>query len=203
MHEEPVAAPIASGPQIRLRSGAWLNLLDPGSSNFTIDDIAHGLAHTCRYAGQADGFYSVAEHSILVSEVAQGHEYAALLHDAAEAFIGDVTAPLKRLLPEYKRLEKSIEAVIFERFNVGEVHADVKKADLAVLAAEQAELMPEGTDFWTVEAGVCPAAIRIERMPPEIAKNRFLARYRELTKASTSSLREDDCFGGAGGCSSL
>ena len=83
MHRDTIAVSIASGPQIRLRSGAWFDLLDPASSDFTIEDIAHGLAHTCRYAGQADGFYSVAEHSILVSKVALGHEYAALLHDAA------------------------------------------------------------------------------------------------------------------------
>lgn len=183
MPNDTIAVSVASGPRIRLRSGAWLDLLDPSSSDFTIEDIAHGLAHTCRYAGQADGFYSVAEHSLLVSQVALGHEYAALLHDAAEAFIGDVTRPLKQLLPEYKRIEKSIEAAIFDRLGVGAVHPAVKKADLEVLAAEQAELMPEGTDFWVTQAGIDPASVRIERMTPEIAKRRFLERYRELVDA--------------------
>lgn len=183
MPQDTIAVSVASGPQIRLRSGAWFDLLDPASSEFTIDDIAHGLAHTCRYAGQADGFYSVAEHSILVSEVALGHEYAALLHDAAEAFIGDVTRPLKQLLPEYKRLEKSIEEAIFARFGVDCVHPDVKKADLEVLAAEQAQLMPEGTDAWATEAGVRAAPIRVERMTPEQAKLRFLERYRTLRQS--------------------
>lgn len=187
MRHETVAVSVASGPQIRLRSGAWFDLLDPASSDFTIEDIAHGLAHTCRYAGQADGFYSVAEHSILVSEVAQGHEYAALLHDAAEAFIGDVTRPLKQLLPEYKRLEKSIEEAIFSRFEVGEVHPDVKKADLEVLAAEQAQLMPEGTDAWASEAGISAAPIRVERMAPAEAKLRFLERYRALRQSRISN----------------
>lgn len=188
MPQDTIAVSVASGPQIRLRSGAWFDLLDPAASDFTIDDIAHGLAHTCRYAGQADGFYSVAEHSILVSEIALGHEYAALLHDAAEAFIGDVTRPLKQLLPEYKRLEKSIEEAIFARFDVDGVHPDVKKADLEVLAAEQAQLMPEGTDAWASEAGISPAPIRVERMPPEEAKLRFLERYRALR----GSRSEDD-----------
>jgi len=188
MHRDTIAVSIASGPQIRLRSGAWFDLLDPASSDFTIEDIAHGLAHTCRYAGQADGFYSVAEHSILVSKVALGHEYAALLHDAAEAFIGDVTRPLKQLLPEYKRLEKSIEEVIFARFDVGCVHPDVKKADLEVLAAEQAQLMPEGTDAWASEAGISAAPIRVERMAPAEAKLRFLERYRALRQSRMSNL---------------
>lgn len=187
MPQDTIAVSVASGPQIRLRSGAWFDLLDPASSEFTIDDIAHGLAHTCRYAGQADGFYSVAEHSILVSEVALGHEYAALLHDAAEAFIGDVTRPLKQLLPEYKRLEKSIEEAIFARFDVGCVHPDVKKADLEVLAAEQAQLMPEGTDAWANEAGISAAPVRVERMAPAEAKLRFLERYHILRQSLVSA----------------
>lgn len=183
MPQDTIAVSVAYGPQIRLRSGAWFDLLDPASSDFTIDDIAHGLAHTCRYAGQADGFYSVAEHSIFVSEVASGHEYAALLHDAAEAFIGDVTRPLKQLLPEYKRLEKSIEEAIFARFGVDRVHPDVKKADLEVLAAEQAQLMPEGTDAWAIEAGISAAPIQVERLAPAEAKLRFLERYRVLRQS--------------------
>ena len=88
-----------------LQSGAWFDFLDPESSDFAIEDIAAGLSNICRYAGQCSGFYSVAEHSLLVSEVAFDHAYAALMHDAAEAFIGDVTRPLKQLLPDFKRIE--------------------------------------------------------------------------------------------------
>lgn len=84
------------GPMIMLASGAYFDLLDPWGSEFTIEDVAHGLAHTCRYAGQCREFYSVAEHSINVADVSDGFEIEALLHDAAEAFIGDVTRPLKR-----------------------------------------------------------------------------------------------------------
>lgn len=182
MEQNTIAVAVAVGPQIRLRSGAWLDLLDPTSCDFTIDDIAHGLAHTCRYAGQAEGFYSVAEHSLLVSQAAVGHELAGLLHDAAEAFIGDVTRPLKQLLPDYKRIEAGIEAAIFSRLGLAGVDAEVKQADLRVLAAEQAQIMPEGTDAWAAEAGVAPASVTVECLPPEVAKTRFLDRYRELTQ---------------------
>lgn len=182
MPSRTVAVSVAIGPQIRLRSGAWLDLLDPASSDFTIDDIAHGLAHTCRYAGQADGFYSVAEHSLLVSETAVGHELAGLLHDAAEAFIGDVTRPLKQLLPEYKRIEAAIETEIFARFGIENVDPAVKRADLEVLAAEQAQIMPEGTDSWAADAGVEAAKVVVERLAPSVAKHRFLERYERLTQ---------------------
>jgi hypothetical protein len=140
MPTSTIAVTTGVGPRIRLHSGGWLDLLSPETSEFTIEDIAHGLAHTCRYAGQADGFYSVAEHSLLVSAVAVGHEYTGLMHDAAEAFIGDVTRPLKQLLPEYRRIEARMEEAIFARFDVAPASAAIKSADLRVLAAEQAQI---------------------------------------------------------------
>src|ERR1700710_1218663 len=87
--EKVVAVHIAVGPTIMLNSGAVFDFLDPWSSEFTLEDIAHGLANICRYAGQCRSFYSVAEHSIHVSQTATGFEYEALMHDAAEAFLGD------------------------------------------------------------------------------------------------------------------
>ena len=113
-----VAVKMARGPTITLRSGAEFDLLDPWGSSFTLSDVAHGLAHICRYAGQCSGFYSVAEHSILVSEVATGCELQALMHDAAEAFLGDVTRPLKQLLPDYKKIETDVEAAVLARFGI-------------------------------------------------------------------------------------
>jgi len=180
MSKPTTAVTVGVGPRIRLQSGGWFDLLSPRTSDFTIEDIAHGLAHTCRYAGQADGFYSVAEHSLLVSEVAVGREFTALMHDAAEAFIGDVTRPLKQLLPEYRKIEAAIETAIFERFDVIPTCAAIKQADLSVLAAEQAQIMPSGTDAWAEESGVEPAPVRVLHMTPSEAKQRFLDRYEEL-----------------------
>lgn len=63
-------------------------------------------------------------------------------HDAAEAFIGDITRPLKQLLPEYKAIEANVEAAIYSRFSLNQMATPhVKLADLRVLAAEQAQLM--------------------------------------------------------------
>src|SRR4051794_18390687 len=104
--------------RIMLQSGLLFDLANPSASQVRIEDVAHGLAHTCRYAGQSKYFYSVAEHSVLVSHVISHSNLAALLHDAAEAFVGDMTRPLKQLLPQYKIVEKRIEQVIFDRFGV-------------------------------------------------------------------------------------
>ncbi|WP_395449657.1 hypothetical protein ACHMW7_07475 [Aminobacter sp. UC22_36] len=176
-----IAVKVAVGPTIMLRSGAVLDFLDPHSSEFTIDDIAHGLSLICRYAGQCDRFYSVAEHCVHVSEVASDHAYAALMHDAAEAFIGDVTRPLKQLLPAYKRIEADVERAIFDRFSVPYPLPDaVKKADLRVLAAEQAQIMPSGTDAWAHAAGVIPAKITVKSYSPPEAKQIFLQRFEQL-----------------------
>src|SRR2546423_8158727 len=109
---------ITTDHRIMLHSGRLFDLANPETSEITVEDIAHGLAHTCRYAGQCDGFYSVAEHSVLVSQVVSFAKLAALFHDAAEAFIGDVSGPLKRLLSEYRTIEKSIALAIFECFGI-------------------------------------------------------------------------------------
>ena len=176
-----VAVKVATGPTITLMSGAEFDFLNPWNSDFGIDDVAHALGNICRYAGHCSGFYSVAEHSLHVSDVAVGFELEALLHDAAEAFLGDVTRPLKQLLPDYKRIEREVTAAVFNRFGVSNISAArVKEADLRVLAAEQRQIMPPGTDDWADAAGVVHAPITVRFMPPRAASEAFMARYRLL-----------------------
>ena len=181
MSVRALAVDYAVGPRMMLSTGAWLDLLDPGASDFGIENVAHGLAHVCRYAGQCRAFYSVAEHSLLVSEACPAAPFAALMHDAAEAFIGDVTRPLKQLLPDYRSIERGVETAIFERFGLPEgMPATVKSADLRVLAAEQDQVMPRGAADWAVVANVRPAHVRVRHLAPAAAKEAFLARYHEL-----------------------
>lgn len=179
-----VAVKVDVGPSIMLQSGAWLDLCAPAASEFTIEDIAHGLANLCRYAGQCRGFYSVAEHSLLVTEVATEHQFEALLHDAAEAFLGDITRPLKQMLPDYRRIEQAVQAAIFERFGLpAKLPAAIKEADLKVLAAEQRQIMPDGTDEWAAREGIEPAAVTVRNLSPQEAKEEFLNRFEQLYAA--------------------
>jgi uncharacterized protein len=180
-----VAVNFARGPTITLASGRLFDFLDPHGSDFSIEDIAHGLAHVCRYAGQCRAFFSVAEHSIIVSDLVTEFAYEALLHDAAEAFIGDITRPLKQLLPEFKRIEANVQDAIIERFGMNpEYREAVKEADLRVLAAEQMQVMAPGCADWAVAAGIEPAPVVVRYLDPVRAKREFLDRYKRYKRSA-------------------
>jgi hypothetical protein len=164
-----------------LQSGRLFDLVNPEQNEITVEDIAHGLAQTCRFAGQCNAFFSVAEHSVLVSQVVRRSKLAALFHDAAEAFVGDMSGPLKRLVPEYKAIEKRIERAIFLRLGIEwPPPPEVKRADHSVMAAEQEVLMPPGTNEWLRHADVIAAPVRIQGLEPAMAKAFFLKRYAVL-----------------------
>ncbi|MDN0439889.1 HD family hydrolase [Escherichia coli] len=101
-----------------------------------INDIAVSLSNICRFAGHLSHFYSVAQHAVLCSQlVPQEFAFEALMHDATEAYCQDIPAPLKRLLPDYKRMEEKIDAVIREKYGLPPVMSTpVKYADLIMLA---------------------------------------------------------------------
>lgn len=169
----------ATGPTILLGSGHYFDFLDPAGSRFTLLDIARGLGNACRFAGQCDRFYSVAEHSWHASWlVPQPLAFAALMHDATEAFIGDMTRPLKSLMPAYKQIEQDIADVIAHRFLLGNQceHPLVKRADLQLLAAEQQEMMPRHDDTWSCLEGITVPAIDWKHWSPVDATKNWLSR---------------------------
>lgn len=177
--------PFGSGPMIRLLSGHYFDLEAPARSRFTINDVAHALAHLCRFTGHTRQFYSVAEHSVHASRIVPaGDALTALLHDAAEAFIGDVAKPLKAVLPEYAAIEDRVTRAVAERLGFTYPFPPcVKAADLAMLEAERRWVIG-CRDPWPGLEGIEPGPPP-EFWPPHVARRRFLARFRELTQGAS------------------
>lgn len=180
-------------PDILTSSGYYFNFITPERSLVVVEDIARGLANTCRFAGQVREFYSVAQHSVLASKiVAPEHARAALMHDAAEAYIGDIPSPLKRLLPDYRALEARVEAAVLAHFGLTlPLPPAVKHADLVLLATEQRDLMPEHSDEWQVILDITPLAAPIIPRAPREAERMFLDRWAELFLPEGVRVAED------------
>lgn len=156
--------------------------LEPRIDDVDIEDIAHGLAYQCRFNGQTNAFYSVAQHSLIVAAlVPEELRFAALLHDSAEAYLGDMVKPLKVLLPAFSEIEDNVSRIIGERFGVDLNHNPiVKQADLIALATEKRDLMPYSVEEWVYLIGVEPMGETILSMPPDVAKREFMREFERL-----------------------
>jgi 5'-deoxynucleotidase YfbR-like HD superfamily hydrolase len=122
--------------------------LDPRPEEVHLEDIAHALSHLCRFGGHTKKFYSVAQHCVLASEGMPMPEFKAwaLMHDATEAYCGDLIKPIKNLPKAqwYKVLEKGIMRAICKRFGLGYPEPEaVVYMDLVMLATERRDLLPE------------------------------------------------------------
>lgn len=170
------------GPWIQTFTGRRFHPLSPMPDDIVIDDIAHALAMICRYAGHTSTFYSVAEHSVIVSlHVPAEYAREALLHDASEAYIGDVSRPLKHhpVMSEYRRVEAELTCAIFERFGIKSTdasRAEIDRVDNQIPHDEIAKLMADPSMF-SVRAGL---GTSIAAMPPRHARHVFAQRFVEL-----------------------
>lgn len=127
-------------------TGRLVMLEYPCAEAIDLRDIAHALAGINRYTGHGDVHYSVAQHSVLVSRLCTTHEAkrGALMHDATEAYLGDVSSALKRLLPDYRELEARWARAIAARFGVDLELAEIKWWDREICVDEMWANGPRG-----------------------------------------------------------
>ncbi len=169
---------------IQTYSGTVFSLVAPAPESIVTEDIAHHLAHICRFSGATREFYSVAEHSVRVSwAVSAEAAPAALLHDAHEAYYGDRVSPLKAIVKAFHRYDVIGQQAVYRRFGVcatRSVNRAVKEADLRMLETERRQLLNPCVREWQAADGIEPYEVRIECWSPAVAKMMFLKRFNEL-----------------------
>ena len=146
-------------------SGIAFDLLNPKPEMILIEDIVHSLSLINRFNGAAKFPYSVAQHSLYVAGLLPPElKLQGLLHDAPEAYVGDMVSPLKKIMTEYKEVEAGIAGVVAEVFGLSRpAPPEVKKADLAVLSAEREQVLLPSYGPWYKNFPL-PADIHIEEM---------------------------------------
>lgn len=182
--------PCAHGytPTIRTRSGKYFDFVNPHPDQITIEDIAGALSKICRFGSHIERFYSVAEHSVLCAQVASMDGAsteaikAVLLHDAAEAYCGDMVKPLKVLLPEYSVIEKRVEDYIELKFGIRFSHYSsyIREIDLGLLMAERRALFSPDKVEWTSEKEARKLDIVPEGLNPYAAETQFIQVFMRL-----------------------
>ena len=163
-------------------TGRKVDLSNPQVDQIDIADIACGLANESRFAGQTGRLYTVAQHSVGTSFlVSREDRLEALLHDATEAYMKDIPAPLKAMLPEYRAIERRLDAVIRERFGLPPIPSRaVAEADMIMRATEKRDLMPTDTSIWPDLEGIVPMARILYPSAPTAAFGMFTRRWHEI-----------------------
>lgn len=167
-----------SGAFIQTYSGVRFDILDPKPDMINIDDLAHHLANQCRFTGATRHHYSVAQHSYYCSFLTPlKFAFEALMHDASEAYLCDMSRPVKhctKLGEVYRELEERIQNAVQAKFGIAPgMSAEVKIADNLMLFAEKAQLMQSG--WWTSKGEA--ANIKIEKWSPERAEIEWRVRF--------------------------
>jgi 5'-deoxynucleotidase YfbR-like HD superfamily hydrolase len=173
---------------IHLFTGGYFSFECPETSVYTIEDVAHNLSHINRFTGSSEVAYNVAQHSLYVSLYLEQQGYpvsiqlAGLMHDAVEFATGDVSKPLKTLLPDYRKIEYRCEKAILKKYGIDFPLAScIKDADNAVFVAERKYLQPNCPQG-LIYNGKNVEAVPFVIVPWDAAKSKreFLKRFYEL-----------------------
>lgn len=173
-------------PTILLNNGYFFGFDDPWLANYDIVTIAKSLSKLCRFTGHTKQFYSVAQHSVIVSQLVWPDcALAGLLHDAAEMVMQDLSSPLKGVIKgDYRAHYKVVEIDLLGRWGISELPPIVKVCDIVAMTTEVRDLMPREHvgqgKHWHVTRGVTPRARKIIPLPAFLAEWQFLARYDQI-----------------------
>ena len=177
---------------IETYTGQMFDLLDPQPCMIVATDIIVSLSRICRFNGHCKYFYSVAEHTVWVTEETsklsgQGDidrlVKLAVLHDAAEAYVGDLCRPIKRLVPEFHRVEWRILNAIFERFDFIPTSKEweiIHKIDDTVLLEEARILMPSKGIDWRENRDSSEMRLSLDCWQPEDAAVQLRTVFRDV-----------------------
>lgn len=176
---------------ITLSDESLLDLRNPSVDSIRIQDIASSLSNVCRFNGHIEKFYSVAEHSVCVAHDALHRGcsipecLAALMHDATEAYIGDMSRPLKDILgSQIDVIERGIEKAIGEAFEIDfeATRESVDVSDNAITLKEFQLFRPDCADLLTPSFDQVLKGYRTQWpgpkfLPPARASNLFWHSY--------------------------
>lgn len=170
------------GDWIQTATGRQFWPMDPRPCEVFIEDIAHALSMLCRFGGHALRFYSVAEHCVLLSQVAPDEfKLWALLHDASEAYLVDVPRPIKPFLHGYSSAEAKIMRAVEERFNLHlGIPEQVERLDRAILTDERKQVMAAPPQPWSTDGE--PLGVTLRCWPPHRARRMFLSAFHALSE---------------------
>lgn len=134
---------------IKTFTGRWVDPIDPDPASLAYEDICHALSMICRFTGHPRVHYSVGTHTLLVrwlvartSQLPNDLQWATM-HDASEAYLNDIASPVKKGMPEYKKVEANFNRVIAERYGLSpEIPQIVHFADECAVLMEARDLFP-------------------------------------------------------------
>lgn len=180
-----------NGPAFQTVTGKLIFFMNPAADQISIYDIAHNLSNQCRYNGALDDHYSVAQHSVYVAEYmerlgkSKKQCLKALLHDAHEAYLGDIVTPLKVVLPDYQIIEDRLDDAICEKFDIEKgMTEELYNADKVVYATEVRDLRSR---FGAIKYPGSPSLAKpmkdviIKPVDNKTALKMFLQKYLEYT----------------------
>jgi len=171
-------------------TGRKVNPLELKEEDICIEDIAHSLSLICRYNGHCKVFYSVADHSIRVARMLEGSgwELGALMHDSAEAYLGDVIRPLKYQSNDLIEHENRALNVIFSKYGIDlnlRATQSIKDMDNIFIATEARDLMSSSGKEWSNLSKPLEDKI-VPYLDYQWVKEKFLKLFREYGGKDTT-----------------